>query len=73
MLVILEVVRLTARGEVCPALCPSDALSNRMFAIQWKVFLVDQGSKRIVDCVVNEDDILQENVTSMRLDVFRMH
>ncbi|MCJ1454316.1 vacuolar sorting protein VPS33/slp1 [Mycoblastus sanguinarius] len=32
---------------------------------EWKVMVLDAGSKRIVDGVVREDDILKENVTSM--------
>ena len=34
--------------------------------VQWKVFILDERSKRLVDCVIpREDDILQENVTSV--------
>ena len=32
---------------------------------QWKVLILDEGSKKLVDTVVKEDDILQENVTSV--------
>ena len=32
---------------------------------QWKILILDEGSKRLVDCVTKEDDILQENVTSV--------
>lgn len=32
--------------------------------LQWKVMVLDSGSRRIIDGVVREDDILKENVTS---------
>lgn len=32
---------------------------------EWKVVVLDAGSKQIVDGVVKEDDILKENVTNM--------
>lgn len=31
---------------------------------QWKVFVLDEGSKRLIDNVVTMDEILNENVTS---------
>lgn len=34
------------------------------YALQWKVFVLDEGSKKLVDSVVKTDDILRENVTS---------
>ncbi len=33
--------------------------------IQWKVLILDEGSKKLVDNVVKEDDILNENIASM--------
>lgn len=36
--------------------------SNRS---QWKVLILDGGSKKLVDGTVREDDILKENVTSI--------
>jgi hypothetical protein len=35
------------------------------FAPQWKVLVIDEGSKKILDNVVKEDDILNENIASM--------
>ncbi len=32
---------------------------------QWKVLVLDDASRKLVDSVVKEDDILEENVTSM--------
>lgn len=32
--------------------------------LQWKVLVVDTDSKRILDNVVKEDDILNENIAS---------
>lgn len=32
--------------------------------------MVDEGSKRLIDNAVKEDDILNENVTSMRIADF---
>jgi len=32
---------------------------------EWKVFVLDSGSRRLVDGVVREDDILKENVTNI--------
>lgn len=34
---------------------------------EWKVIVLDSGSKRLVDNVVREDDILKENVTNIEL------
>lgn len=31
---------------------------------QWKVLVTDETSKKLIDNVVKEDDILHENVTS---------
>lgn len=31
---------------------------------QWKVLIVDEDSKRILDNVLKQDDILNENITS---------
>ncbi len=31
---------------------------------QWKVLIVDQGSKKVLDNVVKEDDILNQNIAS---------
>ncbi|KAL9116720.1 MAG: hypothetical protein Q9187_006752, partial [Circinaria calcarea] len=31
----------------------------------WKILVLDEGSKRLVDCVTKEDDILQENITNI--------
>lgn len=33
---------------------------------QWKVLVVDEFSKKILDNVAKEDDILNQNVASMR-------
>ena len=35
-----------------------------MVPVQWKVFILDDRSKKLVDSVVKEDDILKENVIS---------
>lgn len=32
--------------------------------LQWKVLVVDEESRKIIDNVVKEDDILNENITS---------
>lgn len=32
---------------------------------QWKVMVLDAGSRRLVDGAVKEDDILKENITSI--------
>lgn len=31
---------------------------------QWKVLIVDEDSRKLIDDVVKEDDILNENITS---------
>ncbi len=41
--------RLSTLANICP---------------QWKVLVVDENSKKLIDAVCNEDDILEENVTS---------
>lgn len=33
---------------------------------QWKVLVVDEFSKKIIDNVAKEDDILNQNIASMR-------
>ncbi len=35
--------------------------------IQWKVLVLDSGSKKLVDNAVKEDDILHENITRQSL------
>lgn len=32
---------------------------------QWKVLVIDEDSKKILDSVVKEDDILNQNIASM--------
>lgn len=32
--------------------------------MQWKILVIDKATKKLVDCVVKEDDILEEHVTS---------
>jgi syntaxin-binding protein 1 len=32
---------------------------------QWKVLVVDEQTKKLLDNVLKEDDILNENITSM--------
>ena len=36
--------------------------------VQWKVMVLDATSKRLLDGVVKEDDILKENITSIPLN-----
>jgi len=31
---------------------------------QWKVLVIDEGAKKIIDNVLKEDDILNENIAS---------
>jgi len=31
---------------------------------KWKVLVIDEGAKKIIDNVIKEDDILNENITS---------
>jgi hypothetical protein len=33
---------------------------------QWKLFIVDEESRKLIDNVAKEDDILNENVTGRR-------
>lgn len=40
-----------------------EALAER--SLQWKVLVLDEGSKKIVDNVLKEDDILNENIASL--------
>ena len=39
-------------------------LAARLTCGQWKVLILDEKTRRIVDGVVKHDDVLQENVTS---------
>lgn len=32
--------------------------------MQWKVLVIDEAAKKIIDNVVKEDDILNENIAS---------
>lgn len=34
---------------------------------EWKVMVVDEASRKLIDNVVNEDDILNENITNIEL------
>lgn len=63
-IVILGTVRSIAPGEVRSLHADDGSISN-YFVIQWKVFVQDRGSKRILDGVVLEDDILEANITSV--------
>ena len=38
--------------------------ANADAILQWKVLVVDEQSKKLIDNVVKEDDILNENITS---------
>lgn len=40
--------------------CPDPADGR----VQWKVLVIDEGAKKILDNVVKEDDILNENIAS---------
>ena len=64
LIVILEAVRSTARGEVSRSFCGPSTITLKPSSVQWKVVVLDAGSKRLIDGVVREDDILKENVTS---------
>lgn len=44
---------------------PTKKASLIILVVQWKVFVLDHGSKRILDGVVREDDILEANITSV--------
>jgi syntaxin-binding protein 1 len=46
---------------VCANPIPRTALTS----CQWKVLVIDEGAKKIVDNVLKEDDILNENIASM--------
>ena len=41
-----------------------EVFTNRGQSLQWKVLILDEASKSLVDSVVKQDDILQEKVTS---------
>ena len=41
-----------------------DAIRNTARG-EWKVLVVDNGSRRLMDNVVREDDILKENITNI--------
>ncbi|TVY83797.1 Protein transport protein sec1 [Lachnellula suecica] len=41
------------------------ALDPADFVAQWKVLVIDEGSKKIIDNVVKEDDILNENIANI--------
>ena len=64
MAVILNAIRSSALGEVSLSVVhPRSILTEQ----QWKVLVVDEDSRQIIDNVVREDDILQEKVMSMFL------
>ena len=39
--------------------------SVRLRRRQWKLLVVDEGSRKLIDSVTKEDEILEENITSM--------
>ena len=62
--VLLDTIRNSARGEVGSA---GVWWRGRLTWVerQWKVLVLDAASRKVIDNVVREDDILNENVTSM--------
>jgi syntaxin-binding protein 1 len=40
-------------------------ISILLTSSQWKVLVIDESAKKIIDNVVKEDDILNENIASM--------
>jgi len=39
-------------------------LTMMLTRAKWKVLVIDEGAKKIIDNVIKEDDILNENITS---------
>lgn len=63
--VILNVLRNTTRGEVGTP-CPPARLNRNHTKLyyQWKVLVLDESSRRLLENIIKEDDILNENITS---------
>lgn len=67
--VILNEIKKITKGDVRPAQSsrvarpPADL--NAFAELQWKCLVVDENSKKIIDNVVKEDDILNNNIASM--------
>ena len=67
--VIIDTIKGITQGDVRAvplrrASCRNDSLTRSRPPAQWKVLIVDEGSQRIIDNVVKEDDILNQNIAS---------
>lgn len=58
---ILDAIKSITRGDV--RLLIQQHVLYLLFS-QWKVLVIDEGAKKIIDNVVKEDDILNENIAS---------
>jgi len=61
-IVILNTIRNTTRGDVC---FPAPRVCALLTPLQWKVLIVDEDSRKLIDNVVKEDDILDSNITNI--------
>lgn len=59
--VILDAIKKITRGDVC---LPIQFPGLYLLFSQWKVLVIDEGAKKVIDNVVKEDDILNENIAS---------
>ena len=59
--VLINSIRDTAAGDVCSYL--SGVMASQLIMLQWKVLVVDETSRKLLDNTVNEDDILRNNIT----------
>jgi syntaxin-binding protein 1 len=59
---ILDAIKNITQGDVR---LRSQSSALYLLFLQWKVLVIDEGAKKIIDNVVKEDDILNENIASM--------
>jgi hypothetical protein len=64
VVVILGTIRAAVRGEVRIRPEAGKFPPNADPRNQWKVLIVDEASRKVLDCVASEDDILNLNITS---------
>lgn len=69
--VILETIKHITQGDVSLPTKQGAAVIGELCLLtlglweQWKVLITDENSKKIIDNVVKEDDILNQNIASM--------
>jgi hypothetical protein len=53
-----------SNSDIFPRRLDKTMLTGLTFKPQWKVLVLDEGTKKLLDNVVKEDDILNQNIAS---------